>query len=99
MISDCFPSGYLLISRRNEFNRAIVLGCIITLGEEDTRRRGSGVLGSFGGPRQLVLVGVSAADKKQPVSNRLLSECLFSRSLILIGGSTTDGTSSAVVLL
>ena len=69
------------LASRNELNRAIALGCVTALSKEDTRRRGSGVFGPVGGPRKFMHVGVSTADERQPVSNRLLSERLFSRGL------------------
>ena len=58
---------------RYEFNRALALGRIITLCKEDSNRRGSSVFGPVGGPRKLVLAGVSAADERQPVRDRLFS--------------------------
>ena len=85
------------LASRNELNRAIALGCVAALGKEDTGRRGSGELGPVGRARKFVHVGVSAADERQPVSNRLLSERLFSRGLSVEGAGTvlTDSMSSA----
>jgi len=74
----CTPAD---LASRNELNRAIALDCVTTLSKEDTRRRGSGVLGPVGGSRKSVHVGVSAADERQPVSDCLLSERLFSWGL------------------
>jgi len=69
------------LTGRNELDRAIALSRVAALSKEDTRRRRSGVLGPAGGPKKSIRVGVSAADERQPVSNRLLSERLFSRGL------------------
>ena len=93
----CAPAD---LTSRNELNRAIAFGRVAALGKEDTRRRGTGILGPVGGPRKSVHVGVSAADERQPVSNRLLSECLFSRGLSVerTGAVLSDRTSSAKLL-
>lgn len=67
-LGDIRPSSEICapvdLASGNKFNRAVALGRIITLGEENTRRRGSGVLGPAGRSRKLVLVGVSAADER-----------------------------------
>jgi hypothetical protein len=51
------------LASRNKFNRAVARGRNVALGEEDTRRGGSFVPGPTGGPRKLVLVGISTADE------------------------------------
>ena len=78
----CTP---LNLVSKNEFNRAVAYSCVVAHGEKDARGRRGSVLWPVGGLGKLVPVWVPATDKRQPVSNRLFCERLFSESLGVVG--------------